>query len=257
SRIWIPWADSNQPFFYEDGAFLGRKDDLMKLALPATRADLDMLAAPLCGHYCHIVRFVKPFLASYPQFNAYLQHYRHITGDMDYRIKLIPHALNGGYFLFLVIAHAWILRTHFHVDCGEPGDIQFYANAVNKATNWADEKTWCITSPYGHIPGWRAQEVPGQVMRNLGRPFGRLMDDAWQEALFTKPNAEVPRQTLVAMLEHISQARDGRLGELEREFYSDLANFHRNYMQALREKNAVALSPRPAADGLLAVLPTM
>jgi len=256
-RIWTPWADSNQPFFYEDGAFLGRKNDLLKLAIPATRADLDMLGAPMCAHYCHIVRFAMPFLDSYPMFKGYLQHYRHLTGDLDYRVKLIPHALNGGFFLFLVVAHAWILHSHFHVDCGEPGDIRFYANAVNKTTNWENENSWRVTTPYGgdDIAGWREGEVPGQVTRNLGRPYGRLMDDAWQDALFTKPNTDVPRETLVAMLEHISQARDGRLGELERDFYADLARFHRDYMQTLHEKKLAAA--RPASDGLLAALPAM
>lgn len=259
SRIWTPWADSNQPFFYEDGAFLGRKDDLLKLAAPATRADMDILGTPMCAHYCHIVRFVKPFLDSYPMFKGYLQHYRHLTCDLDYRVKLIPHALNGGFFLFLVVAHAWVLHSHFHVDCGEPGDIRFYANAVNKTTDWEDENSWRVTTPYGgdDITGWREGEVPGQVTRNLGRPYGRLMDDAWQEALFTKPNKDVPRETLVAMLEHISQSRDGRLDGLERDFYADLARFHRDYMQGLREKHLAAARPRPAGDGLLTILPAM
>jgi hypothetical protein len=95
-------------------------------------------------------------------------------------------------------------------------------------------------------------------MRNLGRPFGRLMDDAWQKALFTRPTTDVPRETLVAMLEHISQARDGRLGELEQEFYADLANFYHDYMQDLRAKNLTALlSPQPAADTPLAALPAV
>ncbi len=42
------------------------------------------------------------------------------------------------------------------------------------------------------------------------RPFGRLMDDQWQNALFTRAISDLPQATLKGMLEHVAHSRDGR-----------------------------------------------
>ena len=246
NRVWVPWADSNQPFFYEDALFLGLKRDLRHFVIPLDRSDLDMLAAPMCDHYYHIVRFAKAFLPSWPLFKEYLRNFRHITSNMDYRIAMVGHALSGPYFLFPLIAHAWILYSQFHVDCGKPGDILFYPNTRNKETNWADPKAWRQALPYENVTGWQSGENPGLMLPNINRPFGRLMTDRWQTALFTQDLLDFPRPTLMGLLEHTANCADGRLGELEAAFYQDLGRFYRNYMLA-HQPTRQAASPLMAA----------
>jgi len=232
SKIWIPWADSNQPFFYEDAVFLGRKRDLLKLVTPIEPRDIEMLADPDCNHYCHIIRFARIFLPSYPIFERYLRNYRYITNDMDYRTKLMPHLLGDSFFLFLLIAHAWVLYSEFHVDCGEQGDLLFYPNQSNKTTDWSRPETWRVAFPYDKVASWRKSTLAGHIMLNVGRPFGRLVDDDWQKTLFTKDNADFPRATLGQILSHVSQYRTGRLNKLEHAFCQDVKNFYRTHMKA-------------------------
>jgi hypothetical protein len=232
NKVWIPWADSNQPFFYEDSLFLGLKRDLRNFVIPLDRHDLDMLAAPMCEHYYHIVRFAKAFLSGWPLFKNYLRNFRHITSNMDYRIAMIGHVLKGPYFPFLLIAHAWTLYSQFHVDCGKLGEILFYPNTRNKETDWANPKTWRQALPYENVDEWESSEKPGLLFPNISRPFGRLMTDRWQKALFTQPIADFPRPTLTALLEHTANCADGRLRELESDFYQDLEQFYCNYMLA-------------------------
>ena len=232
SKIWTPWADASQPFFYEDAAFMGRKDDLRQLTLPVSRADLGMLEMEPCYHYYHIVRFAKAFLEAYPMFRRYLKNYNLITNNMPYRMKMLPHAVKNPYFVFLMIAHAWILHSHFHVDIGEQGDLQFFPNTRNKTTDWSKPETWNLAFPYEDVEKWRRTEFPGHLVLAIVRPFARLMDDQWQNALFTRHIPDLPGNTLKGMLEHVAHARDGRLKKLERAFYDDLAVFYRIYMKA-------------------------
>jgi len=232
SKIWTPWADSNQPFFYEDAAFLGRKDDVRKLTIPVKRADLDMLALEPCYHYYHIVRFAKIFLQSYPLFDGYLQNYHHITNNMPYRSKLIPHFVKkGGHFISLLIAHAWILNSHFHVDIGEPGDLSFYPNTRNKTTDWSKPETWNLAFPYESVTTWGMTEFPGRFTLNIMRPYARLMDDRWQNALFTREIPELSQESLKRILENISRYGDGRMQKRERSFYDELGSFYRAQMK--------------------------
>ncbi len=51
-KIWIPWADANQPFFYEDAAFIGLKSDLKKLVVPDLDRAQAMLAQPRRDRSC-------------------------------------------------------------------------------------------------------------------------------------------------------------------------------------------------------------
>ena len=137
----------------------------------------------------------------------------------------------GGHFLFLLIAHAWILHSHFHVDCGDQGDLSFYPNTRNKTTDWSNPKTWQLAFPYESVSTWRMTEFPGRFMLSVRRPYARLMDDRWQHALFTKDIPELPRPMFKGILEHISQSGDGRLKKIERAFYEELAAFYRTQMK--------------------------
>lgn len=226
-KIWIPWADSNQPFFYEDGAFMGRKRDLRKLVTEVSPHDLGVLSDPDCGWYAHVVRYARIFLPQYPLFARYLRDYRFFVNDLEYRLKQLTRTLQDGFFWHMLIAHAWILHTQFHVDIGEQGDINFYPNNANRNVDWSRPETLRVAPPYDHVSAWRAGTRPTAAMPSVQRSYGRLMDDAWQTALFTRTRPDLPRETLIGLIENVAQCGDGRLNEIEAEFYQKLALFYR------------------------------
>jgi hypothetical protein len=222
-KIWIPWADSNQPFFYEDAMFLGRKKDLRKLVTPLSREDIDILGDPLCGQFAHVVRYARIFVSRYPLFADYLRNYRYFVNDFDYRLEMVPHILDDGFFWHMLVAHAWILQSQFHVDAGRRGDISFYANNVNPNADWSNPDSLKNATPYDYIDKWREGTKPGAAMPSVQRSYGRLADDSWQAALFTRELPDFPSTTLKKLLENIAACRDGRLRGIESEFYRNTA----------------------------------
>src|SRR3954471_12244839 len=92
------------------------------------------------------------------------------------------------FFWHLLLAHAWILATSFHVDCGNDGQLGLYTNLWNQKADWSKFETLLPSPPYGDVAEWRASQHPGGVLPGAGRVFGRLMDDSWQRALFTQPD---------------------------------------------------------------------
>jgi hypothetical protein len=229
-KVWMPWADSNQFFFYEDAALLGQKSDVARLRAHITRADLETLEMVLCEHYYHIARYARVFLPSYPIFHGYLKNFQYLTNWPPYRVEMIGHTINGPFFLFLLIAHAWILHSQFHIDCGAQDTLRFYPNLRNTTTDWSNPKEWRLALPYDKIAFWRSSEEPGLLFPNIKRVFGRLVSDDWQKALFTRGIPDLPMETLLGLLTHVSKHGDGRLKNLERDFYLDLQGFYRSYM---------------------------
>ena len=225
-KLWIPWADSNSPFFYEDGVFLGRRRDVHKLVTPLSAADLDLLADPLCGSYAHVVRYGKVFAGRYPLFDRYFRFYRYFAHDLEYRRRVMPFALDNGFFWHLLVAHAWILHSQFHVDIGAPGELLFYANAVNRKTDWRRPESAVVTTPYDDSAEWRAGTGAGAAFPSVSRAYGRLMDDCWQNALFTRMLPDLPRATLAALMANVARCRDGRLGEIEAAFYRQMERLY-------------------------------
>jgi hypothetical protein len=228
-KLWIPWADSSQPFFYEDAVFLGARRDVQKLVTPLTAQDMGILGDPLCGSYAHVVRYAKLFQSRYPLFATYLKAFRHFPHDVEYRKQFVPYAADNGYFWHLLIAHAWILHSQFHVDMGEPGDLLFYANAVNRDTDWSDPASPRVTSPYDGVQGWRDGAKAGMALPSVCRAFGRLMDDAWHKALFIQEVPDLPRSSVTALMENVARCRDGRLNGIESEFYRNVEQIYRTY----------------------------
>lgn len=238
-KVWLPWADSNQFFFYEDAALLGQKIDIAQLRALITRNDLEMIEEPYCEHFYHIARYARVFLPSYPLFHGYLKNFQYITNNADYREKLIGFAANRPHFLFMLIAHAWILHSQFHVDCGEQNALLFYPNHRNMTTDWSRPEEWRLALPYDKVERWRNGEKPGSLFGSVKRVYGRLMSDDWQRAIFTPEMpvlADLPRKTLSGILEHISKHGDGRLKPYEHEFFRDVKRFHRDYMSVHRDE---------------------
>jgi hypothetical protein len=226
SRIWIPWADSNQPFYYEDAAFLGATRDLRHLVTQLSAQDTAILGDEACGSFVHAVRYAKPFLESYPLFRGYLKEYRCFASDMEYRLKLVPHIVNDGFFWHLIVAHAWILHSHFHVDAGQQDELCFYSNNANRGADWSKPASLNLANPYDHLEQWRAATRAGEAYPSVCRRYGRVVDDGWQRAFFTAELSDFPRATLVRILENVASCRDGRLSGIEDTFYRGLAAFH-------------------------------
>ena len=62
-KVWLPWADSNQPFFYEDGAFMGLKQDVAQLA----SGEFGGMAGCVGHRILRLVRSHRPFRDGVPQ----------------------------------------------------------------------------------------------------------------------------------------------------------------------------------------------
>jgi hypothetical protein len=226
NKIWIPWADSNQPFFFEDALFLGVKRDINKLVTPLTDADNAVLGNAKCGPYAHVVRYAKLFTATWPLFAGYLRNYRYFLNDLTYRRALMSEIFDDGFFWHLLIAHAWILYSQFHVDAGQPNVLRFYANNINQNADWARPETLRLANPYDDIAFWRDSTRAGEATHCVRRTYGRLVDDSWQTALFTKPLPDFPAEMLSGLMTNAAACRDGRLNALERDFYARLDRLH-------------------------------
>lgn len=232
-KIWIPWADANQPFFYEDAAFIGLKRDLAHLV---TR-DIDGWFAPLsdakkCGSFGHAVRFAPPFLARFPIFRRYLAEYSAFVNDLDYRKSLIAGVIDNAFFWHLLVAHGWILHTGFHIDCGETGELSFYPNTSNVGANWSSLDSVALGNPYDDIDNWRQGTRGGQDMLSaVRRAYGRLLDDSWPRAMFTAVLPDFPVTMLQQIARNVMAYSTGLLGELENEFYAKIRDARHNWLE--------------------------
>lgn len=229
-KIWLPWADSNQPFFYEDGAFMGLKSDVSKLADRAAENYLDILEDKTFGWFAHVVRFALPFLDSYPLFRRYLGDFRCFPNNLSFRIDMIRTVQEDAFFWHLLVAHAWILATSFHVDCGVPGQLGLYTNIYNQKADWSKIDTLRVNPPYDDLNCWRDGQNPGGVLPGAGRAYGRLVDDSWQHALFTQPVlSDLTPDTIREVLRIVSLYNQGVLDDAEDAFYGVLENLLRSH----------------------------
>lgn len=220
-KIWLPWADSNQPFFYEDGAFMGLKRDVAKLADRRAEDYLDILEDKRFGWFAHVVRFALPFLDSHPIFRRYLRDFHCFPNDTNFRIAML-RAVNEDAFLWhLLIAHAWVLATSFHVDCGTDGQLGLYTNLWNPNADWTKFETLKASPPYDNVEAWREGQHPGGVLLSTHRAFGRLVDDQWQRALFTRPVLDdLTPETIQGVLRNVMLYSQGALADEEDRFYA-------------------------------------
>jgi len=231
-KIWTPWADSNQPFFFEDGIFAGLKRDVVQLATPKSDDIVRNFADEHSAWIVHIARYIVPFLKDYPIFTNYLRNFRVYVQDMNYRRRQIASIFQDLFFWHLVIANAWILADSFHVDCGYPGQIVFLP-PEGADDKYADTPFEDVPSrmPYNSIVTWRAGQKPGSVTNSIARLFGRLMDDSWQQAIFNAPLGDLTPENLAGTLERIAHYRsNGVLNEVETAFYAKLDRIYREHL---------------------------
>jgi len=227
-KIWIPWADANQPFFYEDAAYIGLKRDLEKLVPKNIETSHALLADMNCGSLVHVLRYVDAFLPRFPIFKRYVENYGAFLSDLAYRKDLVGMLLADGFFWHLIVAHTWILHTSFHIDCGAPGDLRFFPNTLN--TDWSDIDKLKLTPPYDQIAMWRDGTKPGTAIPAVSRVYGRLMDDAWPHALFNQKISDMPDGMLARLARGVSLYSTGCLKEIEDAFYEKLRAFHGQHL---------------------------
>jgi hypothetical protein len=227
SKIWLPWADANQPLALEDAAFMGRKRDIAKLADCAVERFLhaDYCGQPVYGEMNYIARYFCVFGSSYPIFQNYLHKFGYLPNTMEYRHTMLSAILHLPFFWYLVVANAWVIATNFHVDCGLPGQLMFYSSSVNK--DWSSPKELKVHPPYDDIPMWRAGQMPGGVFPCAARLYSRLVDDSWQQALFTKPVLrDLTPDNLRSVLHNVASYPTDPLLEIEDQFYDTLADLY-------------------------------
>jgi hypothetical protein len=238
-KIWTPWADSNQPFFLEDGIFAGLKRDVVQLATPKSDDIVRDFADQRSAWIVHIARYIVPFLKDYPIFAGYLQNFRVFVQDMNCRRLQLSSVFQDPFFWHLVIANAWILADSFHVDCGYPGQIVFLP-PEGADDKYADTPFAQVPSrmPYNSIDTWRAGQKPGGVTNSIARLFGRLMDDNWQQAMFNGPLTDLTPENLTGSLERIANYRSGVLNEVETAFYAKLDRIYREHLSSQTQSAA-------------------
>jgi hypothetical protein len=225
-KIWIPWADSNQPFFFEDGLFAGLRCDAVKLVTPASDEIVRQYGDARSAWIVHVARYIAPFLSDYPIFGRYLKAFDRFVQDNDYRGALLTGIILDPFYWHLVIANAWILANNFHVDCGRQGEIVFYPPEGGPGDRITPAAAGSRV-PYDDVERWRRGQTPGSMLTNIGRTYGRLMDDSWQQAFFTRPLPDVTPENLLGILRCIGLYRRGILAEVEDAFYQTLENIYR------------------------------
>lgn len=231
-KIWLPWADANTPFFYEDAAFLGLKRDLALLSDREAEKRLDILADPRCGWFAHVVRFAQPFLRGYPMFETYLRNFRYLANDVKYRNAMLGAMLGDTFYIHLLVVHAWILANSFHVDCGETGQIAFYANISNQGADWSSLKSLAVNLPYNNVSVWRDGQKPGGITPCVSRIYGRLVDDSWQAAMFAGALRDMSARQTAEILGNVRLYRRGIYASYEAEFERKLtAVYHQHWDQ--------------------------
>src|SRR5262249_35548110 len=163
---------ANLPFYMEDTAFIGLAGDLAKLADPAAEP-----LAKRCGDAgtaiaAHALWFAPPFLKDYPIFEDYLERFHLLRMDEDYRKAYLGIALEDPFFWHLIVAHAWIVATSFHVDCGRQGDLRFIQTTT--ANEHAGRAVADIPDNvlYADVEGWRQVQRPGMMISLLMRLCG-------------------------------------------------------------------------------------
>ncbi len=233
-KIWLPWADAGQPFFYEDGAFIGLNSDVQKLV---TR-DVDAIFAPIanpgdCGSISHVIRFAPVFLDSFPIFSRYLAEYSVFQNDPDYRVALARLLMDDPFYWHLITAHAWVLHSAFHIDCGTQNDLMFYPNVRNAGADWSSIRSLRIGNPYDSVTGWRKATQNGtEMFAMMARPYARVLDDTWQSRMFADGFADFPQHMLQQFPRNIALYATGLLSGFEDAFYAKLRHFHQEWLSA-------------------------
>jgi hypothetical protein len=244
-KVWVPWADANQPFFMEDGLFMALRSDAWKLVGPASDGIVRDYFDRGSLWITNVARYIGPFLDDYPVFRRYLREFRFYAQHNECRRAQLEAVLFNPFFWTLMIANAWILADSFHIDCGYQGQILFYPPEDKNAGKGSglDEPFEAVVSrpPFNSVETWRGGQHPGEFVANVSRLYGRLMDDRWQRSLFTSPNKDVSVANIHNALNAIRAYDSGVLQEMEDGYYAAIEAVNRCFFP---EAAAVAQTGR-------------
>jgi len=220
-KIWTPWADSNQFFFMEDGIIGGLRRDVAKLMTTKGDELVRRYGDANSAWIVHIARFIAPFLRDYPIFRKYLDNFTCYPQHDACRIAMLSAVSGDPFFWALVIVNAWILAVNFHVDAGLQGQISFYPteDRAKKAGSGVPLLPFDSRPPYDYVERWRQGQKPGSVSENVSRLYGRLVDDSWQHAIFTRPMADFPIDHIRGILRCNTLYKQGAFAEIEEPYY--------------------------------------
>lgn len=244
AKIWVPWADANEPFYIEDAAFLGLCRDLAQLTTQQGNAEIMNHSDLKYRWVMHPLRFIYPFLAGFPLFARYVQELDLFPQEFEFRQKLMPVLMSDPFFWHLTFATAWVLANNFHIDCGYPRQLLFFPEAclAGLKPTFLDDQG--IYAPYDNIEGWRAGQKPGQAAPCVLRAYGRLLDDSWPQALFRCADlGDITPENRNGILNNLSLYSTGLLADLENDFYAKV----RQVLGEFRQEQAAAMLESAAA----------
>lgn len=230
-KIWIPWASTTEPLFYNDAVYLGLKCDIAKLADPGAERFLDNLWDSRFARMNHICRALNIFYPDYPILHRFAENGVRFGSELSYRTRFASLCGRHPFFWRLLVLHAWLLETHFHVDGGMNGDLAFCANHTN-----AYRKLECLQDlkfepPLNCIETWRKNNQPGSLKKCFNYALSYLGDDDWQHALFTSRKlADVSHAEILEYLgDAIAYDRD-KIGIMEDAFYDEIDRYCKKYL---------------------------
>jgi hypothetical protein len=233
SRIWLPWGDAGSPFCFEDAAFMGRACDLRQLVNPLAEELVLYSGDAISLNIAHIMRYILPFFEEWPIFRRYLRDFSLFRMELQYRRQMAPLSVQDPFYWHLVIAHAWILNSSFHIDCGRAGEMNLVD--TSSAQEFIDRPPEEINNHvvYSDVELWRELEQPGTFLPILTHVGCRLVDDDWQYRLFSGPVEQgFTHENLLAILTNLKTFDTGVLHALEKNYYAALSalycDFHRN-----------------------------
>ena len=86
-----------------------------------------------------------------------------------------------------------------------------------------------VNPPYDRVDYWRQGQSPGGVLPGAGRIYGRLVDDSWQHALFTRDTlTDLTPETIREVLRIVTLYPSGVLDGAEDMFYHTLEQLWRS-----------------------------
>jgi hypothetical protein len=98
-----------------------------------------------------------------------------------------------------------------------------YTNLFNQDADWSKFEGLRASPPYNAVSQWRTGQEPGGVLPGASRVFGRLMDDDWQHALFTRPELrDLTPDNIRDVLRNVMLYEQGVLTDVEAAYYNRL-----------------------------------
>lgn len=230
ARVWVPWADASAPFFQEDAAFMGLACDLACFTHPIADEMVHYCGDAASVNFAHVLRFIIPFLDDYPVFRRYLRDFNLFRMELNYRRSSVPLSAADPFFWHLAVANAWVLINNFHVDCGDQGQLHLVVSSTAHAGLGKPVEELLDHVVYKDVAAWRKLEEPGTFLPLLSRVGGRLVDDDWQQRLFSGPVEQgYTYENLLAILDNLMRYNTGLLSGLEENYYAALDALYRTF----------------------------